>query len=162
VPAISSINVKPAEDKVTVEGVLTTRLIYECEEKAFHAHLAEVPFSVNVKLDGATANSNITAHAAPLSCNVKARRGKELLVDARIALSVGAQMAEKTQILSNLTANGANAENTTAIVIHTALAGETIWDIAKKTNVPTSEIIRQHGEPVPGDRVVLYRKACRC
>jgi hypothetical protein len=161
VPTVGAINVKPAEDKVTVEGVITTRIVYECEEKNLFSHVAQVPFSVNVKADGCTSGSNVSASVAPLSCNVKARRGKELLVDARMSVCVCANHAEHYQVVSNVTPGAAKAENNCAIVVHTAGANESLWSVAKSVNMPTAEIVRQcgaDGEMKAGERLVLFRK----
>lgn len=159
---IGAVNVKPADDKVTVEGILSANLVYECEEHQIHTHTAEVPFSVNVKVDGASAEHNIGANVVPLSCNIKARRGKELLVDARLGVTVCANRQNDANMVTTASLGALKPENAASIVIHVVQAGETLWDLAKRTGVNTREIIKQNAGIenglTGGERVVTYKR----
>ncbi|MDR0462226.1 MAG: DUF3794 domain-containing protein [Christensenellaceae bacterium] len=162
-PIIGSINVKPTDDKTIVEGVLTTNIIYECEEHHVYSHVAEVPFAVTCKIDNCTAKHNINVALTPLSCNVKARRGKELLVDARLGANVVASSNNSVKVASNVQIGKARPAEDHAITIHIADAKETLWDIAKRASIPTAEVIRQNPSVAnginEGDRIVMYRRA---
>jgi hypothetical protein len=162
-PTVSGVNVKPAEDKTTVEGVLRALIIYECEEKQAHSHTVEVPFSINCKVDNCTNKHNINVALTPLSCNVKARRGKELLIDARIGVNLGASQSEQVKIVSTVKVGAAKPEQNHAITIHIAGGKETLWDIAKNASMPVSDIVRQNPQCekgiAEGDRITLYRRS---
>ena len=161
-PSISEINIKPEEDKVILEGVLTANMIYECEEHNIHSYSAQIPFSVGCKIDGCTPAHNIMVSMTPLNCNIKARRGRELLVDARLAINVSANLNNEIQILSDITLGAPKANDDHAFTVLIAEAGETLWNIAKSVSIPTAEIIRQnpsieHGIS-DGERIVLYKQ----
>jgi len=160
--SVGSVNVKPADDKVVVEGILNANLVYECEEHQIHTHTVEVPFSVGVKVDGVSGEHNIGANVVPLSCNIKARRGKELLIDARIGITVSGDKRTEATLISGATEGAQKTQTGAAIVIHVVQAGETLWDLAKRTGISTAEIIRQNAGIENGlnggERIVTYRR----
>jgi LysM repeat protein len=162
-PTLGTINVKPQDDKVIVEGVLNAAIVYECDERIVHDHNVEVPFSVTAKLDGCTPGHNVSCSLVPLSCNVKARRGKELLVDARIGVSASIMSIDARTVTSAVTKGALKGNNDHAILIHVVSSGEKLWDIAKRVSIPTAEILRQNPSVEQGvndgDRVVMYKRS---
>jgi len=162
-PIVGSVNVKPQEDKVIVEGVLTSHIIYECEEKHVYSHTAEVPFSLTAKIENCTPTHNVSVALAPMSCNVKARRGKELLVDARMGVNLCATANGEVKLTANVTKGAEKAKGNHAITIKIAGAKDTLWDCAKQSSIPTAEILRQNPHAAngitDGDRLVMYKKA---
>jgi len=158
---VSNVSVKPADDKVIVEGVLNANLVYECEEKNIHTHTVEVPFSVNVKIDGASTEHSIGANVVPLTCNIKARRGKELLVDARLGVTVFGDKKVPCELVSAATEGAQRPTTGASIIIHVVGAGETLWDLAKRTGISTREIAKQNGGVetlTGGERIVTYKQ----
>jgi len=160
--SIGGVNAVPGDGKVTVEGVLTTSMTFECEEKQVHSHIAQVPFSTVCKIDGITKHHNISVAVTPLNCNIKARRGKELLVDARIAVNACAHTMETHKVTANVALGPARPRDDSAITIHIAGKGESLWQVAKRTSIPTAEIIKQNPNLeqgiTAGERIVLYRQ----
>lgn len=160
--SLGAVKIVPSENKVTIDGVIAATIIYECEERQTHSHHAQVTFSTVVKMEGMTAAHSIRASAVPVQCNIKARRGKELLVDARLAVGIFGSIQTTVQIVSDVTAGEAKAKDESAIVIYLAGEKETLWDIAKRTSVPCAEIIKQNpsvAEDVrAGERIVVYRQ----
>ena len=159
---ITGINVIPADNKITLEGVVTANMVYECEEHGIHAQPAMVPFSSVIKLEGVTPSHAIQVSASVINCNIKARRGRELLVDARLALSVCANSVTTSEILCEVTAGAPTARDDSAITILIAAENETLWDLAKRTATPTAEILRQNPtlpQAIPtGERILIYRQ----
>ena len=160
-PIVQSVNTKVADGRVTIDGVMTVPVIYECEDKQIHAHTAAVPFSTTVKAD-CVPSSNIAATVTPLSCSVKARRGKELLIDAKFGVNVGASTIERGKIVSSCNLGAEKPADKSPIAIHVVGSGEKLFDFAKRVCVPSREIVRQNpwceNEIHDGDRVVLYRQ----
>jgi len=159
---VSGINAVATDGKVTVEGVLTTPMTFECEEKQIHPHIAQVPFSTVCKIDGITKHHNISVAVTPLNCNIKARRGKELLVDARIAVNACAHTMETHKVTSGAALGSARPRDDSAIIIHIAGKGESLWQVAKRISMSTAEIIKQNPSTeqgiTAGERIVLYRQ----
>jgi hypothetical protein len=159
---VGGINLLPSDNKVTVEGVLSASMVYECEEKNINSHTVQVPFSAGVKVDGCTKEHNFSVSANPLSCNVKARRGKELLVDLRLGMNISANSAASHKIMTDTVIGPEKERDASAITIHIAGERENLWDIAKRVGISTAEIIRQNPGCEQGinhgDRIVLYRQ----
>jgi len=159
---ITGVNIGCVDGKVTVEGVIASTVVYECEEKQIHSHVAEVPFSTTVRVEGIGAGFDIHASVGVISCFVKARRGKELMVDAKLGVSISASEVHASEITAEITMGEAKVRDDSAIVIYMVERGETLWDIAKRISMSTSEIVKQNpscekGVAV-GDKIFIYRQ----
>jgi len=159
---ITGVNIGCTDGKVTVEGVLATTVVYECEEKQIHSHVAEVPFNTTIRVEGIGSRFNIHATASVISCYVKGRRGKELMVDAKLGVSIVASETITTDLTTEITIGEAKIRDESAIVIYMVESGETLWDIAKRISMSTTEIVRQNpncekGVAV-GDKIFIYRQ----
>jgi len=136
--------------------------VYECEDRQIHSHVAQVPFSFTVKSNGCNSQSSIYANIVPVQCVIKARRGKELLVDAKVSVNMGASNGKDVKIISGAVKGGDRTELGAAIQIHYVGVAETLWDIAKRTSTATSEIIKQNPAIADGmkdgDKIVVYRQ----
>ncbi|MCL2586987.1 MAG: DUF3794 domain-containing protein [Firmicutes bacterium] len=149
---VSTLNILPVNDKVTIEGALSTNVIFECEERQIHSHAIKVPFSSAIKIEGVTATHTIQAKVDVTQCKVRARRGRELLVDARLSVALSATTQATTRLATDVISGEARAADDSAILIYTVADGETEWDIAKRLNCPLSEVSIQDG------RVFIYRQ----
>ena len=159
---ITGVNLGVADGKITIEGVLATAVVYECEEKQTYSHVAEVPFNTTVRVEGIGAGFNIQAAVSVISCYVKARRGKELMVDAKLGVSISATEVATKELTTAIAVGDAKTRSGSAIVIVLPEAGETLWDVAKRISMSPAEIIRQNpsceqGVSV-GDRLFIYRQ----
>jgi hypothetical protein len=158
---ISALNVMPLDNKVSVEGVLTATIIWETEEHEIHNYGMELPAAFNIRADGVDTNCKITASVVPISLNVKARRGVELLIDARLGVGISATDTAETRFTDDVTVGADKAADDSAISVHIIGDNETLWDVIKHTNVAGAELIRQNPNLengcVPGDRVIVYR-----
>ena len=152
---ISGINAKSGDDRATIEGVLNINMVYECEEKGVYSHVCEVPFSVNVKIDGLTPKHSVGASVYPLSCNIKARRGKELIIDARVGVNAGGNLNNAEKLISGAECGAEKPAETASIIIHVVQPNETAWDIAKGLSMPVNKI---KGECVAGERIAIYKQ----
>jgi hypothetical protein len=161
-PNVSAVNVKPQEDRVTIEGVLSTNIVYECEEHNVYTHTAQVPFSAQIKIDGCSPASNVCVSVIPTSCGVKARRGKEFLVDARLGVGAMACTINQSTLMTNAVRGAEKNLETGVIGIHTCAAADTVWDIAKTASIGCADIIKQNpaleNGITAGEKIVIYRR----
>ena len=160
--SVSTLNIIPQNDKVTIEGAIASTVTYECEEKQLHSQALRVPFSTSVKIDGVTVNHNIQAKVDVTAVKVRARRGRELLVDARLGVALGATSTLTTRLVSDVALGEVKRQDDSAILIYTVAEGETTWDIAKRLNCRASEILAQNnlegGAPRAGEKIFIYRQ----
>ena len=159
---VTSVNIIPADHKVTIEGVMSANIVYECEEKHIHHHVVTVPFSSVTRVDSITTTHTVSAAVSLSFCKVRARRGRELLVDARLGIGISATTHTKTELMSDITLGEPKKSDDSAIMIFTVAERETLWDIAKRINIPTEEIVAQNPAAAdtltPGDKLFIYRQ----
>jgi len=159
---VANVNVVPAKDKITVEGVANTAIVYECEERGVHTHNVAVPFSAAVKVPGLTADQNIGLSLAIVASRIKARRGKEILVDCKMGISIMTTQVKSVELLVDISDGAELARDDSSILIYTVSSGETLWDVAKRISCPTREIIGQNpgaeADLKAGDKVFIYRQ----
>jgi len=159
---ITGANIGCADGKVTVEGVVSATVVYECEEKQIHTHEASVAFSTFVRVDGINNNFNVQASVGVVSCYIKARRGKELMVDAKLAVLVSATETHVRELTAEIAVGEAKQRDDSAIVIVMPEAGETLWDIAKRISMPVADIVKQNPNCAQsitvGEKIFIYRQ----
>jgi len=159
---ITGVNIGVTDGKVSIEGVMAASIVYECEEKQIHSHVAEVPFSTTIRVEGANNSFNIQAMVSVVSCYVKGRRGKELMVDAKLGVSISATETQTCELTTDIAQGDAKVRDDSAIVIYMVEAGETLWDVAKRISMPSAEIVRQNPScengVSQGDKIFIYRQ----
>jgi len=159
---VGGVNMVPGSDKATIEGVMTATVTFECEEKQLHLFPVKLPFSAVIKMESLSTAHNIELRLAVLGVKVKARRGKELLVDARLGVTVSAHASATMRVVAEVGLGDVIMPDDSAILIYTVGANETLWDVAKRITVPTAEILRhnpsaEHGLKA-GERLFIYRQ----
>jgi LysM repeat protein len=159
---ITGVNIGCADGKVTVEGVVSATVVYECEEKQIHSHDVQVAFNTSVRVEGIGSTFNIQASVGVVTCYIKARRGKELMVDAKLAVSISAAETNTRDMTAEITLGEAKQCDDSAIVIVMPEQGETLWDIAKRIGMPVADIVKQNPNCSQGvntgDRIFIYRQ----
>jgi len=159
---ITQVNVVPSDNKITVEGILEAGIVFECEEKALHSQTVQVPFSNTARVDNVTAAHAISAGVSLSFCKIRARRGKELLVDARLGLNLSATTTSAHSAIMSVRQGAVKSTDDSAILIFTATEKETLWDMAKRINISTSEILAQNPGLeqgiTAGDKITIYRQ----
>ena len=159
---VTAVNLVPTSDKVMVEGTLSASIVTECEEKQLQTHRVQIPFSQSLRVDGLGSNHSIQTYVSVINCKVKARRGKELLIDARVGLSLHAYAQDVRELITDITATEPKQPDNSAILIYTVNENETLWEIAKRTSVRREEIIRQNPSAEmgikAGDKIFIYRQ----
>ena len=159
---ITQINIVPADGKVVVEGTLATAVSLECEEGRIHPQSVSVPFTQTLKIDGINAGHSIQVFATVMTAKIKARRGRELLVDAKISFNVASSLIQTQNMVVDVVVGEQIQTDDAAILIYTVSESETLWDVAKRIACRTSEIVRQNPEVEDGvkagDKIFIYRK----
>lgn len=157
---IGAVNILPLDSKVTVEGVLSATVLWETEAGEVNTYNMELPISFSVRAEQVDADKSVDVAVTPVVLNVKARRGVELLIDARLSATVLVFASANTKISTDIVAGAGKQADDTAIHIHIVGDNETVWDIAKRTNITSAELIA--GNPnlangcTVGDKVVVY------
>jgi hypothetical protein len=158
---INTKTVTANDNKISFESIITATVICESEEHTIYTYTADIPITANIRYENCDKDYPINLTVTPVNINIKARRGKELLIDAKLAVSVFASAAAQTQLCVNAITGKEKTTDSSVIQIHILGENETLWDIAKKTGFRCNEIVRQNpnieANAAAGERVVLYR-----
>ncbi len=158
---INNLQVSAADGKTVLEGVLVANLLLENEEHLITGDRFEVPFQTHVRMENLDRDHVVSATVVPLTVNVKARRGTELLVDAQFGVVIQANTKKNMTIVCNLEEGQAKADDGSAIRIYIIGDKENLWDLAKRTNLSCASLLQQNPNLengcTPGERIVVYR-----
>lgn len=158
---VNNLNVTAADGKAVIEGVLCANVLVENEEHLIANYLAEAPFQTSVRIDSVDSDYTVEATVAPLLLNVKARRGVELLLDAKLGLSVQATSKKTMTVVTAVIVGKDKTDDGSAIRIYIIGEKENLWDLAKRTNLGSAALIEQNPNLAngctPGERIVVYR-----
>lgn len=157
---IGAINILPLDNKVTVEGILSATVLWETEAGEVNNYNMELPISFSIRAEQVDAEKSVDVAVTPVVLNVKARRGVELLIDARLTATVLVYSSTDTKISTDIITGADKQTDDTAIHIHIVGDNETVWDIAKRTNIPSAELVSSNPNLangcVSGDKAVVY------
>lgn len=158
---IKNLNVTAADGKAVLEGVITANVLVENEEHLISNYLAEAPFQTSVRMDSIDSDYTLEASVSPMLLNVKARRGVELLIDAKLGISVQATNKRTMNVVTAVIVGSPKTDDGSAIRIYIIGEKENLWDLAKRTNLGSAELIKQNPNLengcTPGERIVVYR-----
>ncbi len=158
---INDLHVTTSDSKVILEGILVVNLLLENEDHLITGERYEVPFQTYVRIDTLDRDYFTTASVVPLVVNIKARRGTELLVDAKLGVCVQASVKKTIEVVSSLEEGQPKVDDGSAIRIYIIGEKENLWDLAKRTNLSCASLLQQNPNLengcTPGERIVVYR-----
>lgn len=142
-----------------LSGVLSTRVVYRASGGRLNTFTEDVPFSITAS---APAGADSVKASVTASASITGGSGRS----AQIAYNIDAFMeffAEaETDIVAGLAENtsaAADAERPTGLIIHTACAGDTFFDVARRFRIPSRTVREMNegcSEPLnDGDKLVL-------
>lgn len=154
--------VAEADDEMLVEGVVGGNVIYYCAEANSENSVAvELPFSLKVAVPGLRENDEVYVCAEVVAVTLKIRRGNEIDVRADVAFEIYAAGSSTKCVITDLSEGEARIIPSSAISVHVARPGETLWDVAKATGSTPELVMLQNPDlelPLKGgERVLVYR-----
>ena len=154
--------VAEADDEMLVEGVVGGNVIYYCAEaNSENSGAVELPFSLKVAVPGLRENDEVYVCAEVVAVTLKIRRGNEIDVRADVAFEIYAAGSSTKCVITDLSEGEARIIPSSAISVHVARPGETLWDVAKATGSTPELVMLQNPDlelPLKGgERVLVYR-----
>lgn len=155
-------NTNVTDGNLVVEGVASVTTLYlNKETNGVYSVEVEMPFMLSTPVD--YPNSVIPLVSVSLSdVNVRARRGKEIEVNANIEVYSNFYDSNKDAVITAVTEEDEIPEEECALSIYLAKDGDTIWEIAKELKVSPEMISEQNPnvvEPITaGTKIVIYRQ----
>ncbi len=159
-------NLVALNGEALIEGIVSGNIIYySAEANSKNSVAVELPFSLKSRVEGLTEGDELSGRGEVTSATLKIRRGNEIDIRADIAVELEATSVTTKCVISELTEGEARELPSSAISIHVARAGETLWDVAKALGSTPELVMLQNPEinlPLSGgERIIVYRHLTR-
>ena len=151
------------EYNLNVEGIAYTTVIYlNAEESTESKMQIEIPFASSVPVDNMPHNCQVQVNSLLTDVIARIRRGRELEIDANLAVFANFYETKVGAVVSTVTATEDRVCNRNALSIYIAKDNDTAWTIAKKMCINPAEVLDQNPKLAEGvnkgDKVIIYRK----
>lgn len=147
--SVSISNTYLKDGEVVVEGIAKTSVVYlNDEENTLNSVAIEVPFVISDKFSQENAEGVLMADAILCDVDVVAKKGRELLFDAKVKVSINYCYNILSGVISEAVVLDAYPEKDYAMELIFAQAGNDAWDIAKIAKVKQEQITTQNPDVV--------------
>ena len=148
-----------SDSKLYIEGIVNSTVVYFTKEtNEITSVQVEMPFAVEQKVEGGFA-SVVTMCLDNLSA--RSKRGKEIEVSAELNVFADVYGRRQECVVTDVVVTGEKSREECSIVIYVVKPNQTIWDVAKETNVSQELILEQNPNvelPLKtGDKLVVYK-----
>ncbi len=151
-PVITTSNVE--EERLCLEGLLVTRVIYESESGMLCSFTEDIPFTCACPAPGAT-----EAMASALATATASGTGRSL--EMSFTLQISASLcAQRTETVVTGIRETEPQPQPQGIIVYFAGAGETLYDVAKRFRIPRRALRDKPGvseELAEGQKLVFLR-----
>ncbi|MCL2176680.1 MAG: DUF3794 domain-containing protein [Firmicutes bacterium] len=156
-------NILPLEDSVTIEGIVACNVVYlSVENEHLNSVLVDLPFSVNLTLEGVLDVSQVFADAIVASVSARARRGRDIQLTADIKLKVNAYKPTINFVIGEVQVGDAVEMSDSALSIYIVRAQQTLWEVVKELRTTPETVMAQNPTltlPLAGgERIMFYRQ----
>ena len=149
------------ENKMIVEGVISSRLIYFNEEREIKSMQIEMPFSLTKDSDISNLDEIINYDLKPLSCKCKIKRGSTLMLDYEVAIQYYILTKHETNLIDKINIGKSYEYGDIAFQIMVAKPDEDIWQFCKRAHISQEKLMEMNKETPPifqgGEKIVIYR-----
>ena len=151
-----------SDNKLVVEGIATITVLYlNKETNGVYSVEVEMPFSTSTNVD-LKDGVNTAVRLALTNIQTRARRGKEIEVNANLEIYSDIFSMDENAVITNVVEEDEIPESECAMSFYLTKDGDTIWEIAKELRISTEMLLAQNPnltEPIKaGTRVVVYRQ----
>jgi hypothetical protein len=154
-------NAIAAEDAVTIEGVLSAKVIYR-DENGLQSVEAEIPYSAKFEAEGVTKNDYVSACGYVTEISARVKRDREIEITAEGCFKTELYGSGEITYISEVTEGAERECGKSAVSVYIADEGESFWDAAKALSARPDELKEQNpelSEPFSaGDRIIFYRQ----
>ncbi len=147
-------------DTFTIEGVVSSNIIYIDENKKCRSKLAEIPFVVNLNID-ATENPLISVTPNVCDYKIRVKRGTIIELDYSLRFNVSIYNKQEQEILDNIKIGKGFDFSNYDYQIFIAKPEETLWDLSKRIKILPDDLTNLNPN-LPsimqgGERIIIKR-----
>ena len=163
---LSVTNIVAGDGEALIEGIVSGNIIYySAEANSKNSVAVELPFSLKLPVEGLSEGDDVTGRGEVTAVTLKIRRGNEIDIRADIAAELEASGISTKCVITELNEGEARELPSSAISIHIAKPGETLWDVAKALGSTPELVMLQNPDlnlPLSGgERIMVYRHLTR-
>lgn len=147
-------------EKLCIEGVISTTLLYFSEEKELRSISTDIPFSVARDFENSNAtplNFNLTI----LSCKTKLRRGNTISFDFETYFEGFCLVQTQLQLLDNAKIGKPLDYSNISFQLIIAKENESVWNFCKRCHITESQLRTNNKEIPPifqgGEKILVFR-----
>ncbi len=157
-PEITNTYIK--DGNLTIEGIISSRVVYIDENREYKQKQTELPFIINTKiklenLDYVRADISLT------DCRAKSKRGTIIELDYNVKICVCYRELSSRELLNNFTLGKPIDFGGYDYQIFIAKPNETMWDLCKRTKVTPDELSKLNNNLPPvmegGEKIIIKR-----
>lgn len=151
-------------DNVVVEGLASVNVVFmedDDETERLNSVVIEVPFSVENRFEEMQDGDDITTAVMVKEIDCKCKKGKEINLDAELAICVNVFSTSEEMALTGVEIGEALTPKEACLQIYFARKGNTLWDISKGLLAKPELILDQNPNlnlPLNEDeKIVLFK-----
>jgi len=157
-PEITNFYIK--NNALHFEGVITSQLCYEDENKQSLTKKLEFPFILNSKLEFENVD-NVYANIHIENCKIKAKRGTIIEMEYSVEIRVRKYSKQTAQMVDNITLGAELNFNGYDYQIYIGKPNETIWELCKRIKINPTKL-SEINKNLPlvlsgGEKIVIKR-----
>lgn len=149
------------ENKIVLEGVISSTLIYFNEEREINSMMIELPFSIAKDYELSENCEPLNFELLPVYCKAKIKRGNTLSLDYDVYVQGYILEKQKIDMLDNIKCGKQIEYEDIAFQIIVTKPSEDIWNFCKRTHTTQEQLLISNKEIPPvfqgGEKIVIYR-----
>ena len=156
-------NIYNEGDKLTIEGVLHTGIIYwNNEYETRNSVSVELPYSLTVKCDLPEGTLEFDGNACIVKITARPKKSGEVELSANVKFCVNVYCKKVGYYIKDIEIGEFKVTHESAIAVYITRQGEKLWDVAKALHTTPQNILANNPdlkEPLPsGERILIYRQ----
>ena len=157
-PEITNTYIK--DGNLTVEGIISSCVVYVDENREYKQKQTELPFIINTKIKCESLDY-VRADISLVDCRTKCKRGTIIELDYSVKLCVCYREFASRELLNNFTLGKPIDFGGYDYQIYIAKPSETMWDLCKRTKVTPEELSQLNNNLPPvmegGEKILIKR-----
>lgn len=156
-------NIYNEGNKLTIEGVLHTGIIYwNNEYETRNSVSVELPYSLTVKCDLPEGMLEFDGNACIVKINARPKKSGEVELSASVKFCINIYSKKVCYYIKDIEIGELKVSHQSAISVYITRQGEKLWDVAKALHTTPQNILANNPhlkEPLPsGERILIYRQ----
>ena len=147
-------SVKTEKDKIMVEGVALTTVIYEDVEGNIRSIEVELPYALNLKADGAKECSEVYIKSAVCDVTAALKKKREIEIMYLLRIYASSSECDRFDLIDSLTVLDGKQTDMPALVMYMTNSSSDDFEIAKSLKVRPENVIRGEDK----DFVLCFRQ----